>query len=102
MAVPVMNLIFLLDVALVIILVLVGWRALASADPFEAITLFVAFGLLMTLSWVRLEALDVALAEAAIGTGFTGALFLMALSRLRRQQRGAGDVGQNSGRGPAP
>ena len=43
---------------------------------------FIAFGLLLALAWVRLEAPDVALAEAAIGAGLTGALLLSALSRL--------------------
>jgi len=36
----------------------------------------------MALSWVRLDAPDVALAEAAIGAGLTGALLLAALARL--------------------
>ena len=39
--------------------------------------LFVVFGLLMTLAWVGLNAPDIALAEAAIGTGLTGILMLM-------------------------
>jgi uncharacterized MnhB-related membrane protein len=33
---------------------------------------FVAYGLLLTLVWVRLEALDVALMEGDIGSGLTG------------------------------
>ena len=60
-----------------------AWRALASPDIFKAIVLFVSFGLLMALTWVRLDAPDVALAEAAIGAGLTGALLLAALARLR-------------------
>src|SRR5690606_41246814 len=51
-----------------------------AKDLFQAVAFFIAFGLLMTLSWMRLEAPDVALAEAAIGTGLTGALFLDARS----------------------
>ena len=37
----------------------------------------------MALLWVRLEAPDVALAEAAIGAGLTGALLMAALARLQ-------------------
>jgi len=59
-----------------------AWRALACPDLFKAIVLFVAFGLFMALAWVRLEAPDVALAEAAIGAGLTGALLMAALARL--------------------
>lgn len=60
----------------------VAWRALTSPDLFRAIVLFIAFGLLMALAWVRLEAPDVALAEAAIGAGLTGALLLAAFAKL--------------------
>lgn len=59
-----------------------AWQALSCQDLFRAIVLFVAFGLLMALVWVRLDAPDIALAEVAIGAGLTGALLLAALSRL--------------------
>ena len=64
-------------------LVWLAWRALSSPSLFTAVVLFVAFGLLLALAWVRLNAPDVALAEAAIGAGLTGALLLGALARLR-------------------
>lgn len=64
-----------------------AWRALACPDLFRAIVLFVAFGLLMALAWARLDAPDIALAEAAIGAGLTGALLLAALARLNRADR---------------
>lgn len=60
-----------------------AWQALSCPDLFRAIVLFIAFGLLMALAWVRLEAPDVALAEAAIGAGLTGALLMAALAKLR-------------------
>lgn len=60
-----------------------AWCALMSPNLLKAIVLFVAFGLLMALAWVRLDAPDIALAEAAIGAGLTGALLLAALARLR-------------------
>ena len=60
-----------------------AWRALTCPDLFKAIVLFIAFGLLMALAWVRLDAPDVALAEAAIGAGLTGALLMAALARLQ-------------------
>lgn len=60
-----------------------AWRTLACPDLFKAIVLFVAFGLFMALVWVRLAAPDIALAEAAIGAGLTGALLMAALARLR-------------------
>jgi len=70
------------DAVLGFALLWLAWRALASPNLFKAIVLFIAFGLLMALAWVRLDALDVALAEATIGAGLTGALLLTALARL--------------------
>jgi uncharacterized MnhB-related membrane protein len=65
-------------------LLVLAWSLLRSPDMFKAIVLFISFGLVMSLSWVRLRAVDIALAEAAIGAGLTGALFLSALSRIQR------------------
>jgi energy-converting hydrogenase B subunit D len=73
------------DAAVAGMLVWIGWRALATAELFRAVALFIVFGLVMTLAWVRLQAPDVALAEAAIGAGLTGALLLDALAHLRKK-----------------
>jgi len=40
----------------------------------------------MALSWARLQAPDIALAEAAIGAGLTGALLLDAYGALQRRK----------------
>lgn len=70
------------DLLLGLGLLWLAWRALACPDLFKAIVLFIAFGLFMAMVWVRLAAPDVALAEAAIGAGLTGALLMAALARL--------------------
>ena len=70
------------DGLLVFALLWLAWQALRSPDLFKAIVLFIAFSLVMALAWVRLQAPDIALAEAAIGAGLTGALLLAALARL--------------------
>ena len=72
-----------IDTLLGLGLLWLAWQALASPDLFRAIVLFVTFGLLMALAWVSLAAPDVALAEAAIGAGLTGALLMAALARLQ-------------------
>lgn len=76
------------DVLLVATLLGLAWQILASSDLFKGVVLFIAFGLLMALAWVRLSAPDIALAEAALGAGLTGALFLSALAYLRTPQQG--------------
>jgi energy-converting hydrogenase B subunit D len=75
-----------LDGLLAISALWLAGRALVSTDLFRAVVLFIAFGLVLSLIWVRLDAPDVALAEAAIGAGLTGALLLSTLLRLERRQ----------------
>jgi uncharacterized MnhB-related membrane protein len=58
--------------------------ALIAKDLFRGVIMFIVFGLLMALAWVRLQAPDIALAEAAIGAGLTGVLLLDTLGYLRR------------------
>jgi multisubunit Na+/H+ antiporter MnhB subunit len=82
-----------LDMLLILALLWLAGRALAATDLFKGVVLFIAFGLLLALAWVRLEAPDIALAEAAIGSGLTGALFLSTLGRLHRMERAAGRAG---------
>ena len=77
------------DGILALILLILAWQVLRSPDLFKAIVLFIVFGLMMSLAWVRLKAVDIALAEAVIGAGLTGALFFRALGRL--QSRGVND-----------
>jgi uncharacterized MnhB-related membrane protein len=78
----------LFDLVLALILPLLAWRLLVIDDLFTAVVLFIVFGLLMALSWSRLYAPDVALAEAAIGAGLTGVLLLAAVGRLGTPQSG--------------
>ncbi|ETW97990.1 MAG: hypothetical protein ETSY1_20580 [Candidatus Entotheonella factor] len=78
-------LLWMIDVALLIALLVVAWFTLASTDLFQAVVLFIAFGLLLSLAWVRLQAPDVALAEAALGAGITGALLLSTLGQLTQR-----------------
>jgi multisubunit Na+/H+ antiporter MnhB subunit len=70
-------------VVAILILVAAAWTIAARA-AFTAVVLFVVYGLLLALAWVRLAAVDVALTEAAIGAGITGMLLLGAAARLRR------------------
>jgi multisubunit Na+/H+ antiporter MnhB subunit len=72
-------------VALVVALLLLClalWTVVAR-DAFVAVAGFVVYGLLLSLVWVRLAGIDVALTEVAIGGGLTGALLLSAVGRLR-------------------
>jgi len=77
-----MNMAFAFDCGLAVVVTgVAGWIVLTRAT-FGAVAGFVGFGLLLTLAWVRLAAIDVALTEAAIGS-LAGALMLNATARLR-------------------
>lgn len=67
------------DILLAVALLWSAWRTLATPDLTRAVVMFIVFGLFMALAWARLSAPDIALAEAAIGAGLTGALLLDAL-----------------------
>ena len=75
------------DTLLGLALLWLAWRALTSPGLFRAVVLFISFGLLMALVWLRLDAPDVALAEAAIGAGLTGAMLLEALAMLEAEEK---------------
>ena len=65
-----------------LILGLAVWT-IAARDAYAAVIGFIAYGLLLTIVWVQLQGIDVALTEAAIGGGLTGALLIGAAARLR-------------------
>ncbi len=73
---------FLLDGLIVVGLVTLAYQAVSSRSLFRGIIHFVVFGLTMALAWARVGAPDLAMAEAAIGAGLTGALMLVAYRRL--------------------
>jgi multisubunit Na+/H+ antiporter MnhB subunit len=85
-----LSLTMLPDLVLGVMLIGLAWAALTSDDLRRGVILFIAFGLLMAIVWARLHAPDLALAEAAIGAGLSGALLLVA---LRDGAEGSENVG---------
>jgi multisubunit Na+/H+ antiporter MnhB subunit len=78
-----MSVLQALDIGLAsLVLALAVWTIFAR-EAFAAVVGYVAYGLLLSLVWVRLFSVDVALTEAAIGSGVTGVLLIGAAARLR-------------------
>ena len=77
---------WLFDLFVVVGMTVLAFRTMASPDTFRAVVLFITLGLVVALSWVRLEAPDIALAEAAIGAGLTGALLLDAVGQMESRE----------------
>lgn len=71
------------EIVLAAVVLGLGIWTIAVRETYSATVGFVAYGLLVALIWVRLDAVDVALTEAAIGGGLGGVLLLGAAARLR-------------------
>ncbi len=76
-------------IVLAIILLSLAARAVFARDAFAAVVAFVVFGLTAAVAWVALGAVDVALTEAAIGGGVTGALLIGAAKAERSRKNTA-------------
>lgn len=87
----------LFDALLLVSLFSTALVSLTSSEPRRGVILFVVFGLLLALVWARLGAVDVALAEAAIGAGLSGALLLRSAIRQTRGVRGPDRVKPEGG-----
>src|SRR5262245_38662225 len=79
-----------LEIVLAAVVLGVAVWTIAARDTFAAVAGFIGYGLLIALVWVRLNAVDVALTEAAISGGLSGVLMLGAAARLRRSEASAG------------
>jgi multisubunit Na+/H+ antiporter MnhB subunit len=78
-----MSIATVFEIVLAAVLLGLGIWTIVVRETFSATVGFVAYGLLVALIWVRLDAVDVALTEAAIGGGLGGVLLLGAAARLR-------------------
>src|SRR5437868_7996420 len=78
-----------MNIALAILFLSLALWTIVARDTFAAVAGFIPYGLLLTLVWLQLSAIDVAMTEAAIGAGLTGALLIGAASRLRKTEAAA-------------
>ncbi|MDZ7709498.1 MAG: hydrogenase subunit MbhD domain-containing protein [Roseovarius sp.] len=83
----------LLDVTLCAFVLGIALATVLGRGVFRAVVFFIVYGLLLSVVWVRLDAVNVALAEAAIGGGLTGVLLLTTYGKLARTGAEA-DVGR--------
>ncbi|MFP3943275.1 MAG: Na(+)/H(+) antiporter subunit B [Alphaproteobacteria bacterium] len=71
---------FALDILLCLGMLGFAVAALISKAEQDAVAAFIGLSTLAAVAWARLGAPDVAMAEAAIGAGLTGALLLRHLT----------------------
>lgn len=75
----------ILSIVILILLIVASIAIDRTKDLLVAIIIFSSFSFLMTVLWLVLKAPDVALTEAAIGSGITTLLFLAVLSKTERK-----------------
>jgi multisubunit Na+/H+ antiporter MnhB subunit len=75
--------VILFAIAVAALLLAAAVWVVVARTAFTATVGFIVYGLLLALVWVALSAVDVALTEAAIGSGVTGMLLLGASAQLR-------------------
>jgi energy-converting hydrogenase B subunit D len=80
--------IYPLDLLLLLFLVVCALMAVRLKDLLDSIILLAAYSLIMALTWVEMSAPDVAFTEAAVGAGVTTFLFIAALVKTVRREKG--------------
>lgn len=76
----------LVECLLLLILLITGVTAPLQKHPLLVIISFTTFGLAMSVIWMLLQAPDLAITEAAVGTGVSGVLFYLTLRRIKQMQ----------------
>lgn len=67
-----------------LLIALIGCAIIApqAKKLLSAVILYTAFGLILSVVWLLLEAPDLAITEAALGAGVTGVLFFLTLQQI--------------------
>jgi uncharacterized MnhB-related membrane protein len=73
-----------LDFALLLFMIVCAITAITVKDLLHATIILAAYSLIMTVLWAEMNAVDVAFTEATVGAGITTVLFIAAIARTRR------------------
>jgi uncharacterized MnhB-related membrane protein len=76
-----------IDLAVLILVVICAVGALAVKDLVGASILFGAYSFLMCILWAVMGAVDVAFTEASVGAGVSTVFFLAAVFRTSRRSK---------------
>ena len=74
----------IVECVLLLLLIITGVTAPLQKHPLIMVITFTVFGLVMSVIWMLLQAPDLAITEAAVGTGVSGVLFYLCLRRVRQ------------------
>ncbi len=77
----------ILNVILLAVIVACAVAVSLTRDLLSAVIVFMIQGLAMSVVWILLQAPDLAITEAAVGTGISTVLMLSALKKIQSVQR---------------
>ena len=77
----------ILNVILLAVIVACAVAVSLTRDLLSAVIVFMIQGLAMSVVWILLQAPDLAITEAAVGTGISTVLMLVALKKIQSVQR---------------
>jgi len=72
---------------MLLLLVIIALIAISLRDILSAVIALGAYSLIMALTWLEMNAPDVAFTEAAVGAGVTSFLFIAAISKTKRWEK---------------
>ena len=73
----------LIEAVLLTFLVVAAIAICVAKYLLASVIIFASYNLIMSMLWILLAAPDLALTEAAVGTGITGALYFVVIKRIR-------------------
>lgn len=72
----------IIEILLLIFLIVCAITAVTAKRTLVTVLIFDAFGLVMSVIWILLQAPDLAITEAAVGTGINGVLLYITLKKV--------------------
>jgi len=76
----------LIEAILLTFLVAAAVTVCAMKSLLASVIIFASYGIVMSVLWIMLAAPDLAITEAAVGTGISGVLFFVVTKRIRAME----------------
>jgi len=76
----------LYEYLLLAFLIVCAIAASLTRKVITAVIIFMSYSVMMSITWVMLQAPDLALTEAAIGAGITSVLFFLVIKRINSME----------------
>lgn len=87
------------NLILITLLITTALGATMVRDLLAAVIIFSSYSMIMALLWQRLQAPDLALAEAAVGAGITTVLFIITIFKTSRGKQAEGRLAEGEREG---